>query len=263
MTRFSVVIPARYGSTRLPGKPLRLLAGRPLLEHVHERARESGADDVVIATDDERILELAERIGACACMTSADHPSGTDRLAEIVDREGWDDDRIVVNLQGDEPLMPPRLVRQVAEDLEEHRQAVVATLSTRIETAAELFDPHVVKLVCDGDGYALYFSRAVVPWDREAFAVTTETLPETAVHYRHIGLYAYRAGFVREYVGWPPSPLETMECLEQLRVLWYGRRIHVSEAHVRPGHGVDTEADLARVEALISGGWRGDGGAPG
>ncbi len=193
-------------------------------------------------------------------MTSPDHPSGTDRLAEVVDLEGWDDEQLVVNLQGDEPLMPARLVRQVAEDLEAHRQAVVATLSTRIETAAELFDPHVVKLVCDGDGYALYFSRAVIPWDREAFAVTTETLPEQAVHFRHIGLYAYRAGFIRDYVGWPPSPIEAMESLEQLRVLWYGRRIHVSEAHVRPGHGVDTEADLARVAAILEVGSAASGG---
>ncbi len=253
MTRFCVVIPARYGSTRLPGKPLRRLAGRPLLAHVYDRACESGADRVVIATDDTRIRELARDIGADVRMTSPDHPSGTDRLAEVVELEGWDDEQLVVNLQGDEPLMPARLVRQVAEDLEEHRQAVVATLSTRIETAAELFDPHVVKLVCDGDGYALYFSRAAIPWDREAFAVTTETLPEQAVHFRHIGLYAYRAGFIRDYVAWPPSPIETMESLEQLRVLWYGRRIHVSEAHVRPGHGVDTEADLVRVAAILEG----------
>lgn len=253
MTAFSVVIPARYGSTRLPGKPLRPIAGRPLVAHVYDRALESGAEEIIIATDDERIADVADKIGAKAVMTASHHPSGTDRLAEVVARENWPDDRIVVNLQGDEPLMPAQLVRQVAEDLEAHGRAGVATLCARITTAAELFDPHVVKVVCDGDGYALYFSRAVIPWDREAFAVTTESLPEAAVHFRHIGLYAYRAGFIQRYVGWPAAPIEQMESLEQLRVLWYGQRIHVAEAREAPGHGVDTEADLERAAAALEG----------
>ncbi len=251
MSGFVVVIPARYGSTRLPGKPLRLLAGRPMIAHVYERAVESGADEVIIATDDERIMQAAETIGAECLLTAPDHPSGTDRIAEVIDARAYPDDLIVVNLQGDEPCMPGALVRQVAEDLAGLPDVGVATLCERIETAAELFDPHVVKVVIDAAGYALYFSRAVIPWDREAFAVTTEELPGVVQHYRHIGLYAYRAGFIREYVGWAPCPIERMEVLEQLRVLWNGHPIHVAQALAHPGHGVDTEQDLDRVAGIL------------
>lgn len=251
MSGFVVVIPARYGSTRLPGKPLRLLAGRPMIAHVYERAMESGADEVIIATDDERIAQASEAIGADCVLTAPDHPSGTDRIAEVVDAKGYPDDRIIVNLQGDEPCMPGALVRQVAEDLIALPEIGVATLCERIKTAAELFDPHAVKVVIDAAGYALYFSRAVIPWDREAFAVTTEELPGEVQHYRHIGLYAYRAGFIREYVCWAPCPIERMEVLEQLRVLWNGKRIHVAQALTHPGHGVDTEQDLDQVAGIL------------
>ncbi len=251
--KFSVIIPARYASTRLPGKPLVDIAGKPMVQHVYERAMESGATRVCIATDDERIARAAASFGAEAIMTSPDHPSGTDRLAEAVTLLGLDDDHIVVNLQGDEPMMPASLIHQVAEDLHAHAGAAVATLCERITTAAELFDPHVVKVVMDEAGNALYFSRAVIPWDRDAFSVTTETLPEQAEHYRHIGLYAYSAGFIREYVQWPACPLERMESLEQLRVLWQGRRIHVTVAGEHPGHAVDTEEDLERVIRAMGG----------
>lgn len=253
---FTVVIPARYASTRLPGKPLRLIAGRPMIEHVYRRARASGADEVVIATDDDRIAVAAADFGARVCLTATTHPSGTDRLAEVARLLDFPDDRVLVNLQGDEPLMPPALIDQVAADLAAHEAACTATLCEPVTTAAELFDPAVVKVVADEQGYALYFSRAVVPWDRDAFAVSTRELPAASAYYRHIGLYAYRAGFIREFVGWAPCALERAEMLEQLRILWRGRRIHVARACERPGPGVDTERDLERVESLLREGGR-------
>jgi len=248
---FAVIIPARYASTRLPGKPLLPLAGRPMIQHVYERARDSGADHVIIATDDQRIRDVALTFAADVIMTSERHPSGTDRLAEVIEQRGFGDDDIIVNLQGDEPMMPAALIRQVADNLQCHEQASVSTLCEPITTAADLFDPHVVKVVIDVNGMALMFSRAAVPWDRDAFSVTIEELPERSIHYRHIGLYAYRAGFVRRYVKWPPCALEQMESLEQLRVLWNGYDIHVAVATEAPGHGVDTESDLRRVEQLL------------
>ncbi len=251
---FTVIIPARYASTRLPGKPLAQIAGRPMIQHVYERAAASGAREVIVATDDPRIAEVVTAFGGRACMTATSHPSGSDRLAEVVSRLGFDDDALVVNLQGDEPLMPATLIRQVAQSLADHEAAAMSTLCEPIATAAELFDPNVVKVIMDQSGYALYFSRAVIPWDRDAFAVTTEALPEGSTHYRHIGLYAYRAGFIREYVRWPACELERMECLEQLRVLWHGRRIHVAVAREAPGPAVDTEADLRRVAQVLEAG---------
>lgn len=253
---FTVVIPARYASTRLPGKPLRPIAGRPMIEHVYRRACASGAEEVIVATDDERIARTAADFGARVCLTAPTHPSGTDRLAEVARLLDFPDDRVVVNLQGDEPLMPPALIDQVAADLAEHATASAATLCEPVVTAAELFDPGVVKVVPDERGYALYFSRAAVPWDRDAFAVSTQELPAGVVHYRHIGLYAYRAGFIREFVGWEPCALERTEMLEQLRILWHGHRIHVAQACARPGPGVDTEDDLERVEGLLRAGAR-------
>jgi 3-deoxy-manno-octulosonate cytidylyltransferase (CMP-KDO synthetase) len=248
---FAVIIPARYASTRLPGKPLLKLAGKAMIQHVHERALESGAGHVVIATDDERIRAAAESFGADVVMTAASHPSGTDRLAEVIEDRGFAEDLIVVNLQGDEPTMPAALIRQVAENLSRYDTASVSTLCEPITTAADLFDPHVVKVVSDINGMALTFSRAAIPWDRDAFSVTTEELPQRSAHFRHIGLYAYRAGFIRRYVQWPPCALEQMESLEQLRVLWQGHRIHVGVAIEAPGHGVDTEHDLQRAEQLL------------
>jgi len=248
---FVVVIPARYASSRLPGKPLLTLAGKPMIQHVYERARASGADEVIIATDDQRIQQVAASFGATVALTSDQHPSGTDRLAEVVSQRGIAAETIIVNLQGDEPSMPASLIRQVAENLLQHTQASVSTLCQRITTAADLFDPHVVKVVTDRQGMALTFSRAAIPWDRDAFSVTTEELPQRSEHFRHIGLYAYRAGFITEYVQWPLCALEQMESLEQLRVLWQGYRIHVDVAKESPGHGVDTENDLKRAEQLL------------
>ena len=248
---FVVVIPARYASSRLPGKPLLSLAGRPMIQHVYERALASGADEVIIATDDERIQQAALTFDADVMMTSDQHPSGSDRLAEVVARRGYSADRIIVNLQGDEPMMPAALIRQVADNLQHHSAASVSTLCERISSAADLFDPHVVKVITDCNGLALTFSRAAIPWDRDAFSVTTEELPQRSEHYRHIGLYAYRAGFIADYVQWPPCALEQMESLEQLRVLWQGHRIHVAVALESPGHGVDTVTDLKRVEQLL------------
>lgn len=253
MSGFKVVIPARYGSSRLPGKPLRELAGRPMVEHVYRRARESGAETVVIATDDARIETVAQGFGAEVVMTAATHPSGTDRLAEVVDRLNWSDSDIIVNLQGDEPLMPPALVKQVADNLAEHKDAAIATLATPITAASEVFDPNVVKVVSDAAGYALYFSRAPIPWARDGFASSKDTLPGTIAYRRHLGLYAYRAQFLRAYRHLTPTPLETAEMLEQLRALWHGYRIHIAEAVERPGPGVDVEADALQVEALLRG----------
>ncbi|MGE0081873.1 MAG: 3-deoxy-manno-octulosonate cytidylyltransferase [Thiohalomonadaceae bacterium] len=248
---FRVIIPARYASTRLPGKPLLDIAGKPMLQHVFERALESGAAEVVIATDDNRIRAAAEAFGAPVCMTAAHHRSGSERLAEVVAQLGYGSDEVIVNLQGDEPLMPPALLRQVAAGLMEHPAAPMATLCTPIDTARELFDPNVVKVVTDAQGYALYFSRAPIPWDRDAQAARPGELPAGVKHYRHLGIYAYRAGFLARYVGTPACELETRESLEQLRVLWMGEKIHVAEAAALPGPGVDTPADLEKVRLLV------------
>lgn len=248
---FKVVIPARYGSTRLPGKPLLEIAGKPMLQHVVELASRSAADEIVVATDDARIVGLCEGLGVAALMTDAGHRSGSDRVAEVIERRGWDDDCIVVNLQGDEPAMPPALLDQVAQDLAGLEGGVMSTLAHPIKDSAVLFDPHVVKVVTDAAGFALYFSRAPVPWHRDEFLGKHISMPANGVFLRHIGLYAYRAGFLKRYVAWAPSPLELAESLEQLRVLWHGERIHVSVALAEPGPGVDTADDLARVSRFL------------
>lgn len=248
---FKVVIPARHASSRLPGKPLREIAGRTMIEHVWRSASHSGAEQVVIATDDERIASVAAGFGAEACMTRADHASGTDRLAEVVEAMSWPDMAIVVNVQGDEPLMPAELVRQVAADLAGHDGARIATAATPIQTAGEFFDPNVVKVVTDRAGYALYFSRAPIPWDRDLLADGRQVLPGQLAPLRHIGLYAYRAGFLRDYARMEPVLLENTERLEQLRALWSGERIHVLEIPGHPGPGVDTERDIALVEEIL------------
>jgi len=249
---FSVIIPARYGATRLPGKPLMDIVGKPMIQHVYERALESGAEKVIIATDDERIAKAAKEFDAQVCMTSADHLSGTDRITEVVNVLKYSNDQIIVNLQGDEPLMPPRVIRQVANSLEQFSQASMSTVCAKIDTAAELFDPHIVKVVRDEKDMAVYFSRASIPWDRDAFASTTEVLPENSIHFRHIGLYAYRVGFLRQYIQWPQCNLEKMESLEQLRAIWHGHKIHVAEALEVPLAGVDTERDLEMVKSHLS-----------
>jgi 3-deoxy-manno-octulosonate cytidylyltransferase (CMP-KDO synthetase) len=254
MADYHIVIPARYASTRLPGKPLAQLAGRSMIEHVHDRARAAGAASVVVATDSARIEAVCREFGAAVCLTHAEHASGTDRIAEVIERMGWPDDAIVVNLQGDEPLMPPVLLDQVAADLAAHPDAAVATLATPLQHAEQVHDENVVKVVRDRAGYALYFSRAAIPWRRGSFVPGGTPDPEWPDGMlRHLGLYAYRAGLVREFVTWPPAPIEQVEALEQLRVLWNGRRIHVSLAEEPPPAGVDTPEDLARVEALLAG----------
>ena len=254
MTVFHVIIPARYGSTRLPGKPLLPIGDEPMIAHVYRRAAECGAADVVVATDDGRITAVAEGIGAKVCLTRDDHHSGTDRLAEVVEQLGLDDDAIVVNLQGDEPLMPPQLLVQVAEDLAAHPDAAISTLCAPLEDLEQASDPNVVKVVCDRNGYALYFSRASIPWQRDAMAGRDPGALLLDGFRRHLGIYAYRAGFLRRYSGWSPAPIEQAEALEQLRALWQGERIHVVEAAVPPPAGVDTEADLERVRAQLGGG---------
>lgn len=226
MTDFVVVIPARYASTRLPGKPLRDINGKPMLQHVFERGVESGASDVVVATDDERIADAAEAFGATVCMTRDDHQSGTDRIAEVSDIFDWDDAQVVVNLQGDEPAMPAALLGQCAALLDEPR-ADIATLASPLASESDRDNPNVVKAILDDAGYALYFTRAAVP---------------CALH--HHGLYAYRCGVLRRIVAAPQSQLEIAERLEQLRALSMGLKIRVAIPDVRPGAGVDTEEDL-------------------
>ena len=250
---FKVVIPARFGSTRLPGKPLLPIAGKPMIQHVVERARASGAGEVIVATDDQRIVAACAAFGAAARITGAEHHSGSDRVAEVIAQRGWAPDTLVVNLQGDEPCMPPALIGQVARNLAAQAGVQMATLAYPIADAETLFDPHVVKVVTDAAGFALYFSRAPLPWHRDEFMGKRTHLPTTPTFLRHIGLYAYRAGFLARYVAWEPSPLELAESLEQLRVLWHGERVHVGVALEAPGPGVDNAQDLARVTLLLGG----------
>lgn len=250
---FKVVIPARYGSSRLPGKPLLDIVGKPMFAHVHERALRSGAEEVLVATDDARIEAAARALGAEVVMTSAAHPSGTDRLQEVARLKGWADDVIVVNVQGDEPLIPPAVIDQVAANLARAHEADIATLAEPLHDSAQLFNPNVVKLVRDANGHALYFSRAPMPWARDDFARDRSRLPASDLFLRHLGIYAYRVGFLHAYVGWPPAALEQMEALEQLRALYHGVKIHVDVAAVSLPPGVDTAEDLERVRALVAG----------
>ena len=247
---FHVLIPARFASTRLPGKPLADIAGKPMVVRVAERARESGAQRVAVATDDERIAAAVAAHGFTACMTRDDHPTGTDRLAEAARQLGLPDDAIVVNVQGDEPLLAPALIRDMARLLAAHPAATIATACHAIDDIAEAFNPNVVKVVLDRAGYALYFSRATIPWARDAFARGRERIPPGLPLYRHYGLYAYRVGFLREFPALPPAPIEHFEALEQLRALWHGYRIVVMVTEGTPAPGVDTLADLERVRAL-------------
>ncbi|MBI3900201.1 MAG: 3-deoxy-manno-octulosonate cytidylyltransferase [Gammaproteobacteria bacterium] len=239
-----IIIPARYASSRLPGKPLADVAGKMLLERVYERACATGAKTVVITTDDERVQRAAEGFGAKVCMTAATHASGTDRIGEVIDRLGIGADEVVINLQGDEPLMPPRLIREVGDTLLRKPKAMVATACHPITDREAFTNPNVVKVVCDIEGYATYFSRAPIPWPRTPMSGGTDQ-PIQAL--RHIGLYAYRAGFVARYCAWGPCPPEETEQLEQLRVLWHGERIAVCITDDAPGTGVDTPEDLERV----------------
>ncbi len=249
--KFSVIIPARFASTRLPGKALLDICGKPMIQHVYERAIESGASSVYIATDDKRIEDAAKKFGADVVLTADTHRSGTDRLAEAAKHLTFSDDDIIVNLQGDEPLMPAGLIEQVALDLHDHQDASVSTLCTPIHSADDVANPNVVKVVFSKSGYALYFSRAPIAWEREHFRVSNFRPSGHHMHYRHIGLYAYRAGFLQRYVTWPTCDIEEMESLEQLRVLWNDERIHISEAAAIPPPGVDTQEELERVIRLV------------
>jgi 3-deoxy-manno-octulosonate cytidylyltransferase (CMP-KDO synthetase) len=250
---FRVVIPARYPSTRLPGKPLRMLAGKPMVQHVYERACASGAAEVIVATDDDRVVQACLAFGAPVLMTDPDHPSGTDRLAEVAALCGWHDNQIVVNVQGDEPLLPPANVAQAAQLLMADAGAAIATLATPIRSLHEFMDPNAVKVVAAANGRALYFSRAPIPWPRDTApdGLGSQTSFGTAL--RHVGLYAYRVGALRQLAAWAPSPLELAERLEQLRAMENGLAIAVAVALEVPGPGVDTEADALAVERLLAG----------
>jgi len=248
---FRVVIPARYASSRLPGKPLADIGGKPMVLRVLERALQAGAESVVIATDDVRVQQAVEAAGYQALMTSPEHQSGTERLVEVAETLGWSDDTLVVNVQGDEPLIDPALIREAARQLVLHDDAVMATLAHPIHDHADFINPNVVKVVADEAGYALYFSRAPVPWPRDAFTVH-QAMPHELGALRHIGLYAYRAGFLRTYASLTSSPHERYEMLEQLRVLWHGHRISLGITPIAPAPGVDTPEDLERVRSLFA-----------
>jgi 3-deoxy-manno-octulosonate cytidylyltransferase (CMP-KDO synthetase) len=252
---FTVLIPARHASTRLPGKPLADIEGKPMVVRVAERAQRAGAARVVVATDDERIRAAVAAHGIDACLTRSDHPTGTDRLAEATRLLDLPDDAIVVNVQGDEPLLAPSLIRAVAALLAAHPDAAIATACHGIVDPAEAFNPNIVKVVLDANRYALYFSRATIPWARDAFALGRGAVPPGLPLYRHYGLYAYRVDFLRRFPSLPPAPIERFEALEQLRALWHGHRIVVEITEGTPAPGVDTEDDLAQVRAIYA---RGD-----
>jgi len=244
-----LVVPSRFSSTRLPGKPLRLIAGKPMIQHVFERAKQAvtelNFDEIIIATDDERIKKTCESLGATVCMTSSEHETGSDRLAEVVTLKNWSDDTIIVNLQGDEPLTPTLILKQVAKNLANNPDASIATLATPLKSKHEYNDLNVVKVVRDQNGMALYFSRAPIPFQRD----DEVSIDKFAL--RHIGIYAYRAGYLREFASMNPCEIEKLEKLEQLRAMWHGTKIHVDIAQELPGHGVDTEDDLRLVEKIL------------
>jgi 3-deoxy-manno-octulosonate cytidylyltransferase (CMP-KDO synthetase) len=255
---FIVVIPARLASTRLPNKPLLDIAGKPMLQWVWEKARQSAASRVVVATDDARVADVVTAFGGEVCMTKATHESGTDRIQEVAEQLGLDDDQIIVNVQGDEPLIPPAVINQVANNLANSERAGIATLAKPIRHREEVFNPNVVKVVVDDTLHALYFSRAPIPWDRESWdenrlsserSIETKLAGEWA---RHIGIYAYRVNFLHNFVRWPVGRLERLEKLEQLRALENGVAIHVDESLEEIPPGVDTPADLERVRAILN-----------
>ncbi|MDP2153994.1 MAG: 3-deoxy-manno-octulosonate cytidylyltransferase [Methylotenera sp.] len=247
---FYVVIPARHASTRLPGKPLLDIAGKPMVVWVAERALLSGAKQVIVATDDVRIVDAVSQYGRAAVMTNAEHVSGTDRIAEVASIKGWHDDAIIVNVQGDEPLIDAKLIVEVATALSTNTEAVMATACHAIHDKSDFTNPNVVKVVMDVNGNAMYFSRAPIPYPRDTFA-QDEVLAEGIPAYRHIGIYAYRASFLRQYASLAPPAIEQYECLEQLRVLYQGYKIAVTISDNAPAAGVDTESDLVRVRALM------------
>ena len=252
MSSFIVIIPARYASTRLPGKPLREIAGLSMIQRVWQQALKSDAAQVVIATDDSRIEQAAKAFGAEVCMTRSDHVSGTDRLQEVAQQLGLTDQQLVINVQGDEPLIPPAVINQVAENLAQHPQAGVATLCEPIETVADFLNPNAVKVVADTQGMACYFSRAPVPWPRDHFQGGQSSMPELDLARRHIGIYGYRVAQLNSFVAWPVAPIEQAESLEQLRFMWNGIGIHVADAIAPVPAGIDTEDDLQAAINIIN-----------
>lgn len=253
-TPFKVIIPARYASSRLPAKPLADLAGKPMVVRVMERALAAGAEEVWIATDHEEVAQAVRHAGGQVLMTRSDHPSGTDRLGEVVDTLDWDDNAIIVNVQGDEPLIEPAIIARCAQALAGDSEAAIATAAHAIHTLEDFLNPAVVKLISDVHGRAMYFSRAPIPWPRDAFAAGLPSkgkLPTWLKPARHVGLYAYRASFLRAYARLAPSPIENVEMLEQLRAMWHGYKIRVVMLDAAPPGGVDTPEDLARVRAIF------------
>lgn len=248
---FRIVIPARYASTRLPGKPLADLCGKPMIVRVVEAAHRTRAEGIWVATDDERVADVVRGHGFEAVMTRADHPTGTDRIAEVAEFLNWPDTDVVVNLQGDEPLIDPLLVEAAATALIDDPEAAIATAAHPLASADDFFNPNVVKVVCDKKGHALYFSRAPIPWDRDEFAESQGDLPAGLGARRHVGLYAYRVAFLRGYRKLAPAPFERIESLEQLRALWHGYVIRVIDIDHAPVPGVDTPDDLQRVRQLF------------
>ncbi|OKY27919.1 3-deoxy-manno-octulosonate cytidylyltransferase [Thalassotalea sp. PP2-459] len=250
---FVVVIPARFESSRLPGKVLADIHGKPMIQWVVEKAVKSGAEKVIVATDNQQVAKVVEGFGGEVCLTRADHQSGTERLAEVVEKYQFEPEQVVVNVQGDEPFIPPENIAQVASNLANQQKAKMATLAVHITDAEEAFNPNAVKVLMDKQGYALYFSRATIPYDRERFLTAKDTTTVGDYYLRHIGIYAYRASFINEYIQWPASELEQIESLEQLRVLWQGEKIHVAVAQSRlPVEGVDTPEDLAKAIAFAA-----------
>ena len=249
---FIVIIPARFESSRLPGKPLKLINGQPMIEWTWQQAKRSGAERIIIATESAEVQRVCEAFGAEVCLTGKQHQSGTERIAEVIEQLALQDDDIIVNVQGDEPMLPPALMHQVAEGLQLNPAIPMATLCEPIDTIETVFDPHAVKVSRTINQLAINFSRAPLPWSRDTFCEEAKTLPENWHYKRHIGLYAYRAGFVKQYVAWPECDLEQVEKLEQLRVLWHGESILVLDALCDAGVGVDTMEDLETVRTLLS-----------
>lgn len=242
--KFTVVIPARFASSRLPGKPLAMINDKPMIQHVYERAKSSQAYQVIIATDDQRVQQAAMGFGAEVCLTAEDHPSGTDRIQEVAMKYALTEEDIVVNVQGDEPLIPPEVIEQVAYNLDKNQGFAAATLSEKLIDEHEVSNPNIVKVVADIGGSALYFSRAPIPFDRD-------NKGDIAAQ-RHIGIYAYKVGLLKQFVQWPMAPLEGTECLEQLRILYNGQRIHIEESCVAVPGGVDTPEDLSAIRQLLT-----------
>lgn len=252
--KFHVVIPARYDSVRFPGKALVDIAGKPMIQHVYERAQQSGAASVTIATDDQRIIDAAHKFNGNVCLTATTHNSGTERIAEAVGILDLDANAIVVNVQGDEPLIPPSIIAQVAENLAQNKQAAMATLCTSILKTDDLFNSNIVKVVRDKNHNAIYFSRAVIPWNRDAFNTDEEKISVTNIsknYFRHIGIYAYTVKFIHQYLAMEISPLEEIEKLEQLRTLWHGKKIHVDIAKEIPAQDINSKEDLEAIKKFF------------